>query len=396
MLFSFKRSLKKLIGFVLVLLLNCSYLFAEILPMSNEIQINSESTGDQHWTHIASNSLGEHIVTYNEDVNGVYRAFIKRYDQVGTLINTSIFNGGSTQITIDDIAMNNNGVSVVIFSVNDNAYFQVYNRQGVSIFGGFIQLNDNDDLRYGGVGVAINDSGEAVINWMGYKYGVHNIYLRQLNVNGYWMSNRLLIDSPSSYTSDVGIDAAGDFVVTWASTINNIQTRIFTQHYYNGGSLKRTETPVYASPATRQGYPQVAVNQSTGEHVVSWTDMQTSDDPWFIYALKFDATGQGDDAAFKVSETPSTWEPYQSIVYNDTAFWITWNTLSDNNDDIFAASFFSNTSIRTPETRLNSYTAGQQRIPTIGIMPNNELVIAWESYLQDGDGWGVYLRRFID
>lgn len=392
MLVNVTSKLKNLI--CLSVLFSCPILSAQILPLSDETQIHSESVGDQNSVKITTNTLGEQITAYNEKANGLYKTYLKHFDQNGNLIATNVYNNGGSNIQIADIAMNNNGDSVAVFSANSNAYLQIFNRQGNPKFSGFIRLNNIDDLSYGSVAVDINDSGEAIVSWLGYKFGVTNVYLRQLNVDGYWMSNQLIINNPTPYTADVGIDSAGDFLVTWASSANNVR-RVYTQHYYSGGTNKRSRRTVFTSTSKVQGYPQVAVNRATGEHVISWTDLSV-DNEWYIYARKFNASGSGEGSAFKVSTTPSLWEPTQSIQYNDNIVWISWHTLSGTSDDVFAASFFDNGIVRSAETQLNIYTTGQQREPAIGLLPNNELVVAWKSYLQDGDGWGLYQRRFVD
>ncbi len=46
------------------------------------------------------------------------------------------------------------------------------------------------------------------------------------------------------------------------------------------------------------------------------------------------------------------------------------------------------------EFRVNTITAGDQVNPTVAMDQMGNYVIAWESYGQDGSGWGVYARRF--
>jgi hypothetical protein len=43
-----------------------------------------------------------------------------------------------------------------------------------------------------------------------------------------------------------------------------------------------------------------------------------------------------------------------------------------------------------PEFRVNTHTPGDQGRPTVGLIPNFDFVIAWESPAQDGSGFGVF------
>ena len=46
------------------------------------------------------------------------------------------------------------------------------------------------------------------------------------------------------------------------------------------------------------------------------------------------------------------------------------------------------------EFRVNTYGDGEQSRPTVAAVPGGESVIAWQSWEQDGDDWGVYAQFF--
>ena len=46
------------------------------------------------------------------------------------------------------------------------------------------------------------------------------------------------------------------------------------------------------------------------------------------------------------------------------------------------------------EFRANSYTTGTQRIPAVASDANGKFVVVWSSMGQDGDGYGIFGRRF--
>lgn len=45
------------------------------------------------------------------------------------------------------------------------------------------------------------------------------------------------------------------------------------------------------------------------------------------------------------------------------------------------------------EFKINTTTAGDQRSPTVAIDGSDKVVVAWQSYAQDGSDWGVYYTR---
>lgn len=46
------------------------------------------------------------------------------------------------------------------------------------------------------------------------------------------------------------------------------------------------------------------------------------------------------------------------------------------------------------EFRINNYLPGTQALPVIGMEANGNFTVAWQSDGQDGDGWGIYGKRF--
>jgi hypothetical protein len=77
-----------------------------------------------------------------------------------------------------------------------------------------------------------------------------------------------------------------------------------------------------------------------GNFVVVWASKDQDGDGWGVYARRYDASGPGE------------------------------------------------------EFRVNAATAGDQLNPSVAMNHLGEFVVAWSSKGQDGDGWGVYARRY--
>ena len=61
---------------------------------------------------------------------------------------------------------------------------------------------------------------------------------------------------------------------------------------------------------------------------------------------------------------------------------------------IYGQRFNADGSTAGAEFRVNTATDGYQQDPCIAVAPDGRFVVAWESYGQDGSGWGVYAQRF--
>lgn len=44
--------------------------------------------------------------------------------------------------------------------------------------------------------------------------------------------------------------------------------------------------------------------------------------------------------------------------------------------------------------QVNAYTSDVQTLPAAAVAPDGSFVVSWDSYGQDGQGWGTFLRRF--
>ncbi len=75
---------------------------------------------------------------------------------------------------------------------------------------------------------------------------------------------------------------------------------------------------------------------------------------------------------------------------------IAWNSYGQDGSShgVFAQGF-ANTGTRVgDEFRVNTFTDKDQAWPFVAMDPHGNFVVTWNSYEQDGSGWGVYEQRF--
>jgi hypothetical protein len=73
---------------------------------------------------------------------------------------------------------------------------------------------------------------------------------------------------------------------------------------------------------------------------------------------------------------------YQSADLGESEFDVTLRLFDSQGEPVDAIS-------------LNTFTAQFQRKPSVAAMGSRGYVAAWESYGQDGDGYGIFARRFL-
>ncbi len=80
---------------------------------------------------------------------------------------------------------------------------------------------------------------------------------------------------------------------------------------------------------------------------------------------------------------------------DDGNFVVVWESRQDGSGyGIYARRYNSAGTAQTGEILVNSTTIGEQRFPSVAMDGDGDFVVAFESYGQDGAGYGVYARRF--
>ena len=65
-----------------------------------------------------------------------------------------------------------------------------------------------------------------------------------------------------------------------------------------------------------------------------------------------------------------------------------------NQGGIFGQRYGSTGSPLGAEFRINSYTTHAQGMPSVSADAAGNFVVVWNSYKQDGSGWGIFAQRF--
>jgi hypothetical protein len=191
----------------------------------------------------------------------------------------------------------------------------------------------------------------------------------------------------------VAADADGDFVVVWHSSGQDghaIGGGVFGQRYDSAGAKVGTEFRANTSTAFDQNWPDVAAD-GAGRFVVVW-DSETS--PEGIFGRRYDAAGAPLGAEFSIS-TSTLFEPAHPTVatFPSGDFVVAWQRRNAT-DEIVARRFNSSGVAQGAEFQVNSYTTGDQQFPALAADASGRFIVTWESAGQDGNGRGVFARRY--
>ncbi|MCG8457395.1 MAG: hypothetical protein MI919_14050 [Holophagales bacterium] len=196
---------------------------------------------------------------------------------------------------------------------------------------------------------------------------------------------------------DIASDAAGNFVVVWESDAQDGDLEaVVARRLDPTGQPVGKEMVVNTYTTGNQDDPQVAVHPD-GRFAVVWEDDTQDAGVDSIWARTFAADGTPLVAPFQVDADPG--RQMNPWVAFDTKgqLVVAWDSLSQDGDGVgvVTAAFDPTTGERSGgEMVVNTTTAGFQGYPAVAAGEGGQMVIVWESYPdQDGSLGGVFGRR---
>jgi hypothetical protein len=194
--------------------------------------------------------------------------------------------------------------------------------------------------------------------------------------------------------SRIAVDFDGDFVVTWAGAGAGDTSGIFAQRFNNSGTKVGSEFKVNTYTTNNQTNTSIAMD-SSGNFVVTWTSTGQDTNGDGIFAQRYNSSGGTVGPEFRVNTYTTNNQSNSSIAMDSAGnFIITWDSPQDGNlNGIYAQRYNSSGGTVGPEFRVNSWTANNQRYPSVAMDSDGDFIITWNSP-QDGDSYGIYAQRY--
>ncbi|MHC0062630.1 beta strand repeat-containing protein [Nostoc sp. UIC 10890] len=197
--------------------------------------------------------------------------------------------------------------------------------------------------------------------------------------------------------STVAIDADGDFVISWTSDGQDGSSNgIYAQRYNSAGVAIGEEFQVNTTIIGNQSNPTIAMD-ADGDFVISWTSNDQDGDGFGIYAQRYNSSGVAQGSEFRVNDTITDSQSNPTIAMDaDGDFVISWQSYGQDGSGfgIYAQRYNSTGAAQGSEFRVNTTITGFQNNSTIAMDADGDFVISWQSYYQDGSGYGIYAQRY--
>ncbi len=223
---------------------------------------------------------------------------------------------------------------------------------------------------------------------LGYGPTVHLVLSETLGDGGYRLIASDAIQCSIGYSIDGDYDghAGGAFSRSFTIAIpQSVGPEIAVNQHSEGD--QRTSPASLANLAMRPD----------GAFVTTWASLNQDGDGWGVYARNFDAEGQPLGNEYVVSQATVGHQRFSTASFGSrSGAVITWSSESQDGDGygVYARRFGASGNPQGNEFRVNVTTADFQGRSTVAIDDDGDSVIVWESKGQDGFGYGVYGRQF--
>ncbi|HEY9644295.1 MAG TPA: hypothetical protein V6C57_27625 [Coleofasciculaceae cyanobacterium] len=202
--------------------------------------------------------------------------------------------------------------------------------------------------------IALNSKGDYVIAWEsgGQDGSGKGIFAQRYSSNGTRRGSEFQVNSTTDNDQDhpsVGMDAAGDYVIVWEGEDDN-GTGIYAQRYSAHGNPQGSEFRVNSTTDGDQSAPSVGMD-AEGNFTVTWA---SDNDGYGVYAQHYDLNGNrsGDEFQVNQSQNQDQTEPAIGAALNGN-FTIAWVGDSQNDhqeNDIYAQQYVAGAQLLPPGT----------------------------------------------
>jgi len=197
----------------------------------------------------------------------------------------------------------------------------------------------------------------------------------------------------------IALSEQGRLAVCWASFSSFEQIYDIKCRLLEGTQFVTDEFTVNQTLTNTQTNPDVAF-LSDGRFVVAWDSWYQDGSMKGVYARVFNADGSAQTAEFQVNEftTHSQRQPRLAVLPDDrvVVIWESWQQRpgSDPGYDLYGRFFSAGGEALSGEFEINSWSEDNQWYADIAVFPDTSFVVAWCSWEQDGSDGGIYARHF--
>ncbi len=387
------------------------------LKIGGEIHVNTYQWHEQIKPKISALANGGFVIcwqSYHQDSLGNgdlgWGLYAQIFEENGIKIgqeiqvNTTTYGG---QIFPEIVPLSLGGFGICFLSGYNSyrgVFIQFFNSDG-SRRGNQLLLNTTQLEANGIINPMITQltSGNVVVCWANHSnnYNINGIYAQICDQNGYKIGGEIKVTTNAIYSHwypEILATSLGGFVISSETDLPN--SDILVNKFDNLGNRIGEQSLI--------DFDYIDMNQqiagfSDGRYIVTWQSSSYSGDH-DVYAQLFDENGNKIGSTFRVNTyiVDSQVDPKIAVLSNNN-FIITWTSWGWGNISpdgsgfgVFAQMYDLNGLKIGSEFRVNSYTNDNQRLPLISPLSEMGFIILWQSYGQDGSGYGIFGKYYLN
>ncbi len=269
-----------------------------------------------------------------------------------------------------------------------------------------LQVNSYTTSSQGSPAAAFDPSGAFVVTWTsngspGNDTSGQGLIARRFASDGSPVGGDFQVNSSTlgtQYRPAVARDSDGDFIVVWTSDSStgddNSGGSVQGQRFDSSGAAAGAEFQVNTFTTDRQSFSSVSAAPGGG-FVVAWASDggSSGDDSWYasVQGQRFASDGTAVGAEFQVNTYTTRNQGTPSVgVAPDGDFVVVWDSLGSSGSDSSSTSiqgqrYASDGTTAGGELQINSYTSSSQRRPWVAADGDGDFVVVWESLASAGD-----------
>jgi Ca2+-binding RTX toxin-like protein len=382
------------------------------LGSAGEFRVNGTTASDQSQAVARVLSDGGLVIAWasaNQD-GSTFGIYAQRFDAAGVAtgpefrVNTVTF---SDQIQPTVAALPAGGFVVAWASLlqdgsNYGIYAQRYDAAGATVGSEFRVNTTTAGLQIAPAITALSD-GSFVVTWQSNGQdgaGSLGVAGQRYDAAGVAQGIEFLVNTTTAgdqVTPAIATLAGGGLVVAWTSSGQDGSGQgIYAQRLDAQGTKVGGEFLVNTFTAGNQQIPEVAA-LAGGGFVIAWTSAGQDGSGDGVYAQRYDASGAALGSEFRVNTTTTDEQRSPALsALNGGGFVVAWQSFAQDGASfgVYAQRYDANGVAVGGEFLVNATTADFQDTPSVTGLADGGFLIAWQSNTQDGDGYGIYARRY--
>jgi hypothetical protein len=197
----------------------------------------------------------------------------------------------------------------------------------------------------------------------------------------------------------IATDSQGNFVVVWEQLDGMAMPQpdsIVARRFSSTGTGLGPDFQVNVFTTGVQRLPWVA-RSAAGGFVVVWTSYLQDGDMDGVFGRRYDAAGNALAAEFQISTHTTAAQSAPKVAMGSGGdFVVVWNSSGQDGEGfgVFGRRFDSAGAPLGAEFPVNTHTAGDQALPNVARKGDGSFIVTWTSNGQDGDSYGAFGRRF--